>query len=92
VSSSTTICFFFFLSAFSVVKLPVGVAAWLGVLVALLGESESLRYETELLENTRSESLMTVLRRPAPSPPPTALPEIVPPAEFAAADIADALM
>lgn len=84
--------FFFFLSPFSVVKLPVGVAAWLGVLVALLGESESRMYETELREKIRSLSLMTALRRPAPTPPPAALPEIVPPAELAVADTADALM
>lgn len=72
-------------------KLAVGVPAC-GVLVALLGESESRMYDTELLVKTRSVSLITALRRPAPSPPPTALPETVPPAELAAADTADALM
>lgn len=90
-SSLAAAVFFFFLSAFSVVKLAVGVLAW-GVLVALLGESESRMYDTELLVNTRSVSLMAAFRRPAPSPPPTALPETVPPAELAAADTADALM
>lgn len=74
------------------VKLPVGVPAWLGVLVALLGESESLKYDTELRENMRSESFTTAFRRPAPSPPPTALPDTVPPAELAEAETADALM
>jgi hypothetical protein len=51
---------------------------WFGVLCALAGESESLMYPTELFENTRSASLTTPFRRPAPGPPPAALPEIVP--------------
>lgn len=49
-------------------------------------------YETELRENTRSVSFTTAFRRPAPSPPPAALPEMVPPAELAAAETAEALM
>lgn len=89
VSSSLvpTVLFFFFLSpVFSAVKLPVGVGAWPGVLVALLGESESL-YVTEDREKTRSVSLTAALRRPMP---PSWLPDMVP-AE-AAPVTADALM
>jgi hypothetical protein len=57
---------------------PVGVAISFGVLCALAGESESLMYPTELFENTLSASLTAAFRRPAPGPPPAALPEIVP--------------
>jgi hypothetical protein len=89
-SSSTTVVFFFFLSPipFTLAAAllvppflsnpPVGVAISFGVLCALAGESESLMYPTELFENTLSASLTAAFRRPAPGPPPAALPEIVP--------------